>query len=95
MFKSVTTWLSSSSDQHDKVKSTHSRNQYLFFAITLLTTFKGYSDLNQVGGSQYRLQLAKPAAFDDMYDYVKNSKTWNATNEYGGKAYQWTKEKTS
>jgi hypothetical protein len=95
MMKSVTSWLSSSSDSHDRVKSTHSRNKYLVFAITMLTTFKGYTEINQVGGTQYRLQLAKPAAFDDMYDYVKNTKAWNATNEYGGYAYEWTKTKTS
>ena len=39
--------------------------------------------------------MSKPDVIDSMYDYVKHSKAWNSTNEYGGYAYEWTRNKTS
>lgn len=39
--------------------------------------------------------MAKPDLIDDISDYVKNSKAWNSTSEYGEYAYEWTKNKTS
>lgn len=92
--KSVFTWLTSQSDTHERVKSTHSRNRYLAFLVALLTVFKGYSELNSAGAT-IKLTISKPAVIDNMYDYVKHSKAWNSTNEYGGYAYEWTKNKTS
>ena len=88
--KSVFSWLSSQSDTHETVKSTHSRNRYLAFLVALLTVFKGYSELNSAG-APIRLTISKPAVIDSMYDYVKHSKAWNSTNVYGGYAYEWTK----
>jgi hypothetical protein len=92
--KSVFSWLSSQSETHERVKSTHSRNRYLAFFVALLTVFKGYSELNSAGAT-IKLTMAKPDVIDNMYDYVKHSKAWNSTNEYGGYAYEWTKNKTS
>jgi hypothetical protein len=94
LVKSVFSWLSSQSETHERVKSTYSRNRYLAFFVALLTVFKGYSELNSAGAS-IKLTMAKPDVIDSMYDYVKHSKTWNSTNEYGGYAYEWTKNKTS
>jgi len=92
--KSVFSWLSSQSDAHERVKATHSRNRYLAFLVALLTVFKGYSELNSVGATP-KLSMSKQDVIDSMYDYVKHSKAWNSTNEYGGYAYEWTKNKTS
>jgi hypothetical protein len=94
LVKSVFSWLSSQSAAHDRVKATHSRNRYLAFLVALLTVFKGYSELNSAGATP-KLSMSKPDVIDSMYDYVKHSKAWNSTNEYGGYAYEWTKNKTS
>ena len=94
LMKSAFAWLSSSSESHERVKSTHSRNKYLVFVATVLTFFKGYSDVKSTG-STLRLQMSKPDALDDAFNYVKHSKAWNATNEYGEYAFEWTKNKTS
>jgi hypothetical protein len=93
LVKSVFSWLSSQSETHERVKSTYSRNRYLALFVALLTVFKGYSDLNSAGAS-IKLTMSKPDVIDNMYDYVKHSKAWNSTNEYGGYAYEWTKNKT-
>ena len=91
LVKSVSSWLISQSDTHERVKTTHSRNRYLAFLVALLIVFKGFSELNSVGGTP-KLSISKPDVIDSMYDYVKH---WNSTNEYGGYAYEWTKNKTS
>ena len=90
LVKSVSSWLTSQSDAHDRVKATHSRNRYLAFLVALLTVFKGYSELNSAGATP-KLSMSKPDVIDSMYDH---SKAWNSTNEYGGYAYEWTKNKT-
>ena len=89
LVKSVFSWLSSQSHSHERVKSTHSRNRYLAILVALLTLFKGYSESNSAARI-IKLTMSKPDLIDSMYDYLKQSKAWNSTNEYGGYAYEWT-----
>ena len=92
LIKSIGSLLSSLSDSHPQVSSTKSRNWYLLCVIGLFTGLKGYSDLNH---SSLRPQLSTPGFIEDAYHQFKNSSTWNKTNEYGGQAYDWAKNKSS